>query len=145
MELSSAAEFVRLRSSQDPHEYGAADLGTASLAVWIDVLDRYPDYRRWVARNKTVPLEILIVLAEDADPRVRAAVASKQTLTADLFTLLAADSDDSVRLRIVHNAAVPREVLERLRHDPYDLVSARARVRLGGIAARHGPRRPIQS
>lgn len=138
MELSSAAEFVRLRSSQDPHEYGAADLGTASPAVWTDVLDSYPEYRRWVARNKTVPLAILVVLADDADSRVRVAVASQRTLTVELFTQLAEDSDDAVRLRIAHNAATPRGVLERLTHDPYDLVRVRAHVRLGGIASRSG-------
>lgn len=137
MELSSAEEFVRLRSSQDPHEYGAADLGTATVDVWQDVVDRYPDYRRWVARNKTVPLAILTLLADDPDPRVRAAVASKQSLTEELFARLATDPEDAVRLRVVHNAAVPRALLEQLRRDPFDLVSARARVRLGGIAARH--------
>ncbi len=136
MELVSAAEFVRLRSSQDPHDYGAADLGTASLVVWMDVLADYPDFRQWVARNKTVPLEILRLLADDPDPRVRAAVASKRTLTLDLFRKLAADADDAVRLRIVHNAATPRPVLESLTRDPYDLVSARAKVRLGGLASR---------
>ncbi|MET1004438.1 MAG: hypothetical protein ABWX96_02750 [Propionibacteriaceae bacterium] len=142
MELSSAAEFVRLRSSQDPHDYGAADRGTATVNIWREVLADHPDFRRWVAHNKTVPLEILETLAVDTDPRVRAAVASQQSLTEALFDLLAADDEDAVRLRIVHNAATPRPVLERLVHDPYDLVSARARVRLGGITSRSGHAEP---
>lgn len=136
MELASAAEFVRLRSSDDPHEYGAADKGSASLDVWREVLTSYPDFRHWVARNKTVPLEILQILVSDSDSRVRAAVATKQYLSPALFDRLAQDPDETVRLRVAHNAAAPTTVLERLAHDRSYLVSGRARVRLGGVAAR---------
>lgn len=136
MELGSAAEFVRLRSSDDPHEYGAADKGTAAPEVWREVLAHYPDFRHWVARNKTVPLEILQILAEDTDSRVRAAVATKQYLTPVLFDRLAQDPDETVRLRVAHNASAPKTVLERLARDRSYLVSGRARVRLGGVAAR---------
>ncbi|GAB3057174.1 hypothetical protein GCM10027053_18500 [Intrasporangium mesophilum] len=36
----------------------------------MDVIERFPDMRLWVAQNKTVPLSILEVLREDADERV---------------------------------------------------------------------------
>jgi hypothetical protein len=136
MELGSAAEFVRLRSSDDPHDYGAADKGSARPEVWREVLTSYPDFRHWVARNKTVPLEILQILADDSDDRVRAAVATKHHLSPVLFDRLAQDPDETVRLRVAHNASTPRAVLERLARDRSYLVAGRARVRLAGAVAR---------
>jgi hypothetical protein len=63
----------------------------------------------WVAHNKTVPTEILEILARDPDPSVRSAVAMKNKLTPELFVLLANDEDFRVRQRIAYNKNTPAE------------------------------------
>ena len=68
--IESADEFVRLRLSDDPQEYGRAASDEAAEATWLDVIERFPDMRVWLAQNKTVPLTILEVLGEDPDERV---------------------------------------------------------------------------
>lgn len=52
--IPSAAEFVRLRFSEDPEEYRRAASEPAELAVWLDVIENYPEARFWVSHNKTV-------------------------------------------------------------------------------------------
>lgn len=77
--IESAEEFVRLRNSKDPDEYGRAAHDEASEDVWRDVVERFPDMRFWVAQNKTVPLSILEALRHDPDERVRSMVRAKGT------------------------------------------------------------------
>jgi hypothetical protein len=130
--ITSAEEFVRLRASVESVEYQRAANEEAPLAVWQDVIARFPDYRQWVAHNKTVPMEILEILATDPDPDVRYTVASKRKLTPKLLTKLANDPDDSVRNRVVRHKHAPHEVLEALRSDPWDAIRAVAEERLSG-------------
>lgn len=61
--IRSAEEFVRLRKSDQREEYERAANDSASIEVWRDVISLYPDMHRWVAHNKTVPIEILAILA----------------------------------------------------------------------------------
>ena len=49
--IGSAEEFVRLRMSDDPAEYRRSHLEAASLDVWQQVIERYPEMRRWVAHS----------------------------------------------------------------------------------------------
>lgn len=93
--IQSAEQFVRLRSSEDPAEYHRAAHEEADVAVWLDVIDRYPDMRFWVAHNKTVPLVILELLASDPDVRVRSFVATKRKIGIDLLEKLALDEDEA--------------------------------------------------
>lgn len=65
--LESAEEFIRLRYSEDPDDYYRAAHEQASTEVWLDVIQGYPDARFWVAQNKTVPADVLSVLARDPD------------------------------------------------------------------------------
>jgi hypothetical protein len=129
--IESAEEFIRLRFSDAPEEYGRASSESAAPDVWREVIERYPEARFWVAHNKTVPLEILRMLANDPDPRVRSMVASKRKLTPDLLTMMAADPDESVRLAVVRHKNVPKDVLEQLRADTWEEVRDVARNRLG--------------
>src|ERR1017187_6205118 len=101
--IRSAKEFVELRTSTNAQEYMRAATEDADLNVWLEVLREFPEMSVWVARNKTVPMEILQRLVLDPDAEVRAAVATKNKLPADLMTALAADPDDSVRERIVRS------------------------------------------
>lgn len=77
--IESAEEFLRLRTSEDPDEYGRAAQDQASEDTWRDVIDRFPEMRVWVAQNKTVPLTVLEELRNDPDVRVRSMVRAKGT------------------------------------------------------------------
>lgn len=79
--IESADEFVRLRASEDQEEYERAAHDEASDATWLDVIERFPDMRRWVAHNKTVPLRILEVLRQDPDEDVVWMVRKKRSWT----------------------------------------------------------------
>lgn len=128
--IDSAGEFVRLRTSLKPEDYWRAAHEPALVEVWLDVIDAYPGMRSWVAHNKTVPIEILAILADDSDAEVRSAVADKRKLTAELFRHLAEDSDDSVRARVAYNRKTPIELLEYLAVDTADLVRVAAQESL---------------
>lgn len=127
--IGSADEFHRLRTSDDHEEQRRASLEPAEERVWIDIVERYPSLRRWVAHNKTVPLSILGVLATDRDPEVRSAVAMKRKLDRKMFELLARDPEPSVRCRLAWNRKTPVDLLAKLASDPEDFVANAARER----------------
>lgn len=79
--IRNADEFVTLRDNNAKSEYDRAAQDEASIEVWIEVIERYPEYRKWVAHNKTVPLEILVKLCE-YNTDVRTFVAMKRRLSA---------------------------------------------------------------
>jgi hypothetical protein len=128
--IQSAEEFVRLRKSDKEYEYRRAGREEASVEVWVDIISKYPEMRRWVAQNKTVPIEVLSLLANDPDERVRLMVAMKRKLSPEILELLAADDDDSVRLSVARHRRVPRAVLERFIDDPWDRIREVAEHRL---------------
>ncbi|MEU9974091.1 hypothetical protein [Streptomyces sp. NPDC051014] len=128
--MESAEEFVRLRFSDDPEQYGRASSESASLEVWTEVVERYPEARFWVAHNKTVPLEILRVLAADPDPSVRSMVAVKRKLTAGILAQFATDPVESVRLSVARHKKTSRSVLEKLLSDDWREVRETAQERL---------------
>jgi hypothetical protein len=87
--MLSAEEFIRLRQSERSGNYLRAATESAEIDGWLEIIYRFPNMRVWVAQNKTVPLEILSILARDEDPAVRAFVAMKNKLSMDLIALLA--------------------------------------------------------
>jgi len=109
--IKTAEEFIALRSSSDPAEYNRAAHEEAPIAVWRDVISKYPDYKKWVIHNKKVPLEILEFLAKDMDPEIRADVASKRKISESIFSALSKDPDENVRYTLAHN---PKLSLEKL-------------------------------
>jgi hypothetical protein len=126
--IESAEEFVTLRTSSLPDEYIRAAQEEATICVWIDVMQRYPEMRSWMAHNKSVPIEVLAMLALDPDPDVRSVVADRRKLTPELFRQLSADADEAVRACIAYNKKVPLEVLETLAADPVDIVREAAQI-----------------
>jgi antirestriction protein ArdC len=132
--IATAAEFVRLRTSEDPSEYGRAAQEEAPDSVWLELIHDYPEMRRWVAHNKTVPLSILEVLSRDESAAVRSAVADKRKLTTELRRLLSQDSDAGVRARVACNAKCEREILEVLARDPEVIVRSAAADKLKGLS-----------
>ena len=130
--ISSAEEFYRLRTSENLEEQHRASDDVISEGVCYEIIATYPEIKKWVAHNKTVPLEVLRLLASDRDPRVRFAVAMKNKLPHDLMVQLGRDTDASVRQRVASNKNAGVEILEELAQDQSELVSASARARLRG-------------
>ncbi|HKT02974.1 MAG TPA: hypothetical protein VJT31_25880 [Rugosimonospora sp.] len=128
--IGSADEFVRLRHSADPALCHRAAHEPAHLDVWLDVMARYPRERFWVAQNKSVPLEVLAILARDPDPKVRLMVSMKRKLTPDLLAQLATDQDEAVRLQVARHRNTPRPALARLAQDEWQRVAAAAAERM---------------
>ncbi|HBS35639.1 MAG TPA: hypothetical protein DEA50_11285 [Parvularcula sp.] len=125
--ILSADEFVELRRNNDPR----AAHEEANFEVWMDVISNYPDMKEWVVHNKTVPLEILLLLADDPDSDIRACVADKRKLSEQLFEKLSLDVDDLVRQRIASNKKTPFDILKRLSQDKSRLVREAAIKSLG--------------
>ncbi|WP_374438730.1 hypothetical protein [Inhella sp.] len=140
--IPSAEEFLRLRQSREESEYTRAGAEEAPFEVWLAVIEKYPGMRRWVPINKTVPLEILAMLARDGDPSVRAAVADRRRLNAELFDALSLDEDEFVRSRVAANKKAPFEIVLRLAEDPAAHVRSIAQRRLTQM---HPPRKPCQT
>jgi hypothetical protein len=128
--IRSAEEFIQLRASREPSEYLRAAHDEAPLEVWRDIVRRHPDMRSWVAHNKTVPVEILAVLARDPSPDVRCSVAMKNKLPSDVMLELAGDEDESVRERIAYNKNAPVPILRKLAVDKVHRVAEIAQSRL---------------
>ena len=128
--IESAADFVRLRTSEIPGEQYRAAHDAAAVGVWRAVIEKYPDMRERVARNKTVPVEVLEELSHDPDSRVRVAVAMKRKLPEALQLVLAGDPDEGVRHRIACNAKATKRVLQMLADDDQSFVRETAIGRL---------------
>lgn len=133
--INSAAEFLALRTSDDPADQRRAGHEAADVAVWLDVIEKYPAMREWVAYNKTVPLEVLELLASDPDERVRWSVAVKRKIDDDLLRKLALDEDENVRARVARHHHASTELLESLLNDESLFVSRAAEE---ALAARRG-------
>lgn len=122
MTIESAEEFIRLRSSEDPSEYERASHDDAPIDVWYRLISEYPDMRFWVAHNRSVPNDVLAVLARDPSADVRSRVADVRRLSRDLFDLLSRDDNEGVRNRVAVNKKCPRDILEGLLDDPWEVV-----------------------
>lgn len=138
--IKSAEEFVFLRfhkveaapTSKEIDLYQRAANEPATEEIWLEVIEKYPEMRNWVAHNKTVPLSILEILSRDKDPRVRHMVAMKRKIGQDISILkrLAQDPEDSIRMRIALNPKTPPIVLEQLLNDKWSEVVEEAQNRL---------------
>ncbi len=111
-------------------EYMRATNEDAPIHVWYEIIASMPDMREWVAHNKTVPIEILEILARDDSAEVRTVVASKRKLPEIIQFDLGKDADASVRFRLACNAKCTKRVLEILAMDKERFVAERAQKRL---------------
>ena len=131
--IKSAEEFMRLRLSEKPDEYLRAAWEEAPLAVWVEVIEQYPEMRFWVAHNKTVPSGVLEILADDPCWRVRHMVASKNKLPEHIQLKLAKDDDSSVRQRVVYNKKVSLSALKILEQDIDEEIKKHALTRIAAF------------
>ncbi len=120
--IDSADEFIRLRTSDSADEQYRATHDAAPVAVWLDVLARYPEFKVWVVNNKPIPNELLDLLARDDSEPVRRAVASRRKLSRQTFELLAGDVSENVRYDIAMNRKCPEDIATMLRRDPSSFV-----------------------
>lgn len=116
--ITSAEEFIKLRLSEKMEEYHRAAHDAAPEEVWLNIIQKYPKMRKWVAHNKTVKGKILELLAEDKDWRVRVQVAERRAAGEELLMKLSRDINSSVRLAVVQNPKVPYDILMKLSDDP---------------------------
>ncbi len=128
--ISSAKEFVRLRTSESKSDYDRAAREEAPLEVWTEVVKNFPEMKIWVVGNKTVPSPVLELLARDVDVNVRDAVARKRNAPPEVLALLARDEDSGVRLAVAYNPKVPELVLKILLGDEWEEVRLKAQERL---------------
>ena len=129
--ITSAKEFIRLRTSEDKEDYDRAAMEEAPSNVWWELVRDHPEMRSWVAHNKTVPLEVLETLAGDADPAVRGVVARKRKASPEILARLAEDPDSGVRFAVACNRSTPPRILRLLLADDWEAVAKAARERLG--------------
>ncbi|EGT0638487.1 hypothetical protein JAF85_004837 [Citrobacter werkmanii] len=128
--IKNSAEFVSLRNSEIPDEYNRAATEEAPLDVWMDLIENYHDMKVWVARNKSIPKEIIDILSRDINPIVRDAISSKYPLDFDIYLLLSKDPDDGIRVRLTYNKKLPTSILKEMaENDPSEFVRNEARLR----------------
>lgn len=128
--IESAAEFRRLRMSEQPADYERPASEEVPVGVWRDIIHNDPEMRFWVGHNKTVPSEILSELIEVGDARTRSMVASKRSLPEALQLKLTADVDEGVRLSLCRNRKVALSVLAILVDDSWETIADEAREKL---------------
>jgi hypothetical protein len=123
--IESAEEFVRLVTSGSAAERKRAAWADAPEAVWREVIEK-AEMRFWVAHNRTVPVEVLRVLATDEDWRVRDRIASRRACPPEILTLLSKDGHEAVLSTIAGHPHTPTAVLERLANHPWSQITEKA-------------------
>ena len=118
--IESAEEFVRLRTSSIPEEYKRAGHEEAFHEIWLEVIEKYPEMRVWVARNRTISIELQTILAQDRDWLVREAIASKYPIARSLYEMLCNDVDDGVRSTSAYNKKTPLDILKKMMDEDSD-------------------------
>jgi hypothetical protein len=130
--IGSAEEFVQLCDSEWKEDRARADHEGASDEVWRNIVEWYPRVRLWVARNKTVPVHILEILARDPERQVRKVVAAKRKLTPGIQLILACDPEERVREILANNPRATKEALERIAGGERGVAARAAAARLRG-------------
>jgi intein/homing endonuclease len=115
--IKTAEEFIRLRQSELKDDQERATSEPADLNVWIDVINKYPEFKTWVIHNKTIQIEILETLVNDKDANVRCDIARKRKINESIFNTLSIDSDENVRHALISNTALTIEQLKKINVD----------------------------
>jgi hypothetical protein len=124
--IETVDEFIRLVKSDDPDERRRSAWEDALPQVWRSLVKGHPEMRFWVAHNRTVPEEMLRILAVDPEWRVRHRVASRRSCSSDILELLSNDTNDSIASLVAGHPNTPSLALRRLAQYPWDQVSTKA-------------------
>ena len=95
--IHSAEEFKYLRTSDIIEEYNRAAHDEATIEVWFEVIEKYPELKEWVIHNKTIQHEVLEFLVNDVDEAIRKIMNTK------IFDKLAEDPSENVRYSLACN------------------------------------------
>lgn len=129
--IKNSSEFISLRNSEIFSEYNRASTEDAPLEVWLEIIENHPDMKVWVARNKSIPSEIINVLSSDVNPLIRDAISSKYPLDFDIYLLLSKDPDEGIRARLTYNKKLPISILNAMaENDPSEFVRNEAKLRI---------------
>ena len=128
--IKSAEEFVMLRQSKIPEEYKRASHEDAPEEIWLEIIEKHPSMREWVAHNKTTSQKILSKLVEDLNPKVRYIVATRRIAGEEILSKLVNDPDESIRLAVATNPKASKQILEKLLNDKWERVVEIAKKRL---------------
>jgi hypothetical protein len=131
--IKSADEFIRLSTSDLKEEYDRSVQDTANLSTWIEVIEKYPDYKVWVIHNKTVPIEILERLTLDKDPKIRSAVARKRKIDDKIVLTLSKDNDENVRYALMCNTTLTIDKLKQIETADSDWLAEQLNERIKDI------------
>lgn len=112
--ITSAQEFIRLRESDDLTEQNRATLEYADIDIWMEVIEKYPDFKNWVIHNKEIQVEILEFLSNDANPDIRSAVARKRKINKTIKDKLSKDLDENVRFALLSNTKLSIDELKQI-------------------------------
>ncbi|MGK9172783.1 hypothetical protein KXR87_06095 [Yokenella regensburgei] len=125
--INSPEEFIELRNSDTFVKYNRASTEEAPISVWNEIIAKNPEMRVWVARNRTIPREIIGRLSKDNDPLVRDAICSKYPLDIDIYLLFSRDLDEGIRTRLTYNKGLPLAILKEMsENDPSDFVRSQS-------------------
>lgn len=128
--IETATEFLRLVESDDPADRKRSSVDCAPVSVWTSIVADHPEMRFWVAHNRTVPREVLRLLAVDPDWRVRHRVAARKDCPVDVLELLADDRHDSVASVVAGHPDTPDSALRRLAGHTWEQIRDKAVRRL---------------
>ncbi|MCF1750471.1 hypothetical protein [Mariniradius sediminis] len=123
--INSADEFVQLRQSEDINEQRRASNDSADIGVWHEIIQRFPDFKLWVVHNKTIPIEILTLLAKDKDPKIRIEVARKRKISDEIFSFLSEDEDENIRYSLMCNSKLSLDKKQTIKVDDSTWLTAK--------------------
>lgn len=128
--ITSVDEFLSLCASGKLVDINRSLQDEASIEIWMELVSNFSPHQIDVAQNRTIPPEIMRILATQGDEVVRTILAEKRKLPVDIFGLLANDSSELVRKKIAANQKTPIEIVENLANDENEDVSRVAKFRL---------------
>ena len=128
--INTTSEFIKLRNSDIPAEYNRTGIEEAPIDVWMELIENHPDMKVWVARNKSIPMEIINILSLDNDPVIRDAISSKYPLDIEIYQLFSKDADEGIRAKLTYNKGLPLFILKDMaKNDPSEFVRTEAKSR----------------
>jgi len=128
--IETAQEFVFLCCSKNDSDIARSLSEEASLDVWTDLIFNFKSHQIDVAQNRTIPSEIMRILAAQGDEVVRSILAEKRRLPPDLFDLLSKDPSSLVRKKVAANKKTSIDIVRSLVDDVDEEVARVAEFQL---------------
>ena len=128
--IETAQEFVFLCCSKNDSDIARSLSEEASLDVWTDLIFNFKSHQIDVAQNRTIPSEIMRILAAQGDEVVRSILAEKRRLPPDLFDLFSKDPSSLVRKKVAANKKTSIDIVRSLVDDVDEEVARVAEFQL---------------